>query len=96
MSIMVEIQSVCFCGMDVKEVAITVGSKEYSIKCCYDRSLRGSVAVFPEIGLGQEIRIHFPEWIARQSDIRKAELFELLQQSQMEINLKEELYSSLE
>lgn len=91
-----KIQSVCFCGMDVKEVAITVGSKEYSIKCCYDRSLRGSVAVFPEIGLGQEIRIHFPEWIARQSDIRKAELFELLQQSQMEINLKEELYSSLE
>lgn len=91
-----KIQSVCFCGMDVKEVAITVGSKEYSIKCCYDRSLRGSVAVFPEMGLGQEIRIHFPEWIARQSDIRKAELFELLQQSQMEINLKEELYSSLE
>lgn len=91
-----KIQSVCFCGMDVKEVAITVGSKEYSIKCCYDRSLRGSVAVFPEIGLGQEIRIQFPEWIARQSDIRKAELFELLQQSQMEINLKEELYSSLE
>lgn len=91
-----KIQSVCFCGMDVKEVAITVGSKEYSIKCCYDRSLRGSIAVFPEIGLGQEIRIHFPEWIARQSDIRKAELFELLQQSQMEINLKEEIYSSLE
>lgn len=91
-----KIQSVCFCGMDVKEVAITVGSKEYSIKCCYDGSLRGSVAVFPEIGLDQEIRIHFPEWISRQSDILKAELFELLQRSQMEINLKEELYSALE
>lgn len=88
--------SLCFCGLDVKEVIVAAGGKAYSAACRYDESLRGSVAVLPEIVTDREIRIFFHDWIDRQGDIRKAELFGLLQHAQMEIDRKEEIYSALE
>lgn len=90
------IRSVCFCGLDIKKVTVTVGGKSYSVTCSYDESLRGSVAVIPEVAADREIQIHFHDWTDCQRDIRKAELFALLQYAQMEIDRKEEIYSALE
>ena len=87
---------VCFCGMNIQTVSVEIDSKKFNIKCAYDESINGSVAVLPKTETDQSICIHFYGWTSNENNIRKNELFLLLQKAQLKFNLKEDIFRSME
>ena len=88
--------TLCFCGMDVEALTVRAGTEESTVDCGYVESLRASAATLPKLGSAREIQIRFHSRGSRQDEIRREELFRLLQRAQMDLDFKEAIYNALE
>ena len=87
---------ICFCSTIVTEATVIIGSERYSLQAKYSEEWRGSVVTIPCSNIESEIRINFSLGSYINKDIRRKEVFALLQRAQIEFKLKEQLYSDLE
>ena len=69
---------------------------EYKVRCIYDNTLKGSLAELAESETDQDIHVFIQDYLSVQVEIRRENLFCLLQRAQIETNLKESIFNALE
>lgn len=88
--------TLCFCGIVVKEATVRCGLSEYKVRCIYDNTLKGSLAELAESETDQDVHVFIQDYLSVQAEIRRENLFCLLQRAQIETNLKESVFNALE
>ena len=66
------------------------------MRCIYDNTLKGSLAEIAESETDQDVHVFIQDYLSVQAEIRRENLFCLLQRAQIETNLKESVFNALE
>ena len=86
----------CFCGLLVTDATAIIGSELYALQGAYKEEWNGSVVTIPLSNIENSIQVCFSPASCIDKDIRRREIFELLQRAQISFNLKELTFSELE